>query len=80
MTETCITYKGHALTNFSQYCQVESDAGGVFCEPRDFIRAARLMLSPQGKSRARREWRRCWLAALWNKRLETQAHYIQARF
>lgn len=80
MTEARITYQGQALTNYGQYCQVESDAGGIFSEPRDFVRAAREMLSPQGKSRARREWRRCWLAALWNKRLEAQAQFIQARF
>lgn len=80
MTEARITYQGQALTNFAQYCQVEHDAGGIFSSARDFVRASRLVLSAQGKSRARREWRRCWLAALWNKRLETQAQFIQARF
>jgi len=47
--------------NFSQYCRIESAAGGVHCTNRDFIRAARALLSTNGKARAQRKARHIWL-------------------
>jgi hypothetical protein len=51
---------GHVMT-FAQYCRIETAAGGVTCSNRDFIRAARALLSSEGKSRAMRHARRMWL-------------------
>lgn len=48
---------------FSQYCRIESDAGGVSCSVRDFLRACRRRLSKQGKTRAMRTQRHEWLRA-----------------
>ena len=45
----------------SQYLRIESLAGGVYASQREFIRAARSRLSPEGKSRGMREWRHEWL-------------------
>jgi hypothetical protein len=53
-------FGGHVMT-FAQYCRIETAAGGVTCSNRDFIRAARAMLSRDGKSRAMRHARRMWL-------------------
>jgi hypothetical protein len=46
---------------FSQYCRIETLAGGVKCTRLELIRAARTMLSPYGKSRQARDNRREWL-------------------
>ena len=46
---------------FAQYCRIETAAGGVRCSSRDFIRAARALLSCEGKSRAMRNARHIWL-------------------
>lgn len=46
---------------FGQYCRIESAAGGVRCSNREFIRAARGLLSQDGKSRASRKARHEWL-------------------
>ena len=46
---------------FGQYCRAEHAAGGVRCSNREFIRAARRVLSPYGKSREVRQQRQEWL-------------------
>ena len=46
---------------FSQYCRIETAAGGVGCTPRQFIKAAHGLLSPKGKNRQSREARHAWL-------------------
>lgn len=46
---------------FGQYCRIETAAGGVTCSNRDFIRAARALLSSEGKSRAMRDARHIWV-------------------
>lgn len=46
---------------FAQYCRIESAAGGVHCTNREFIRAARALLSANGKARAQRKARHIWL-------------------
>lgn len=52
------------ITTFGQYQRVERLAGGVASSDRAFLRAARLLLSKDGKSRAKRELRRQWYEAL----------------
>ena len=74
------TFHVDQLTNFAQYLRVEDFAVGLFSSPREFVRASRKLLAAKGKSRERRLWRRCWLAALWQHRLNQQAFYISARF
>ena len=46
---------------FSQYCRIESAAGGVICTDREFIRCARALLSDKGRSREQRDARHAWL-------------------
>ena len=46
---------------FAQYLRIETAAGGIGCSYREFIRAARGMLSKEGKSRAMREARHIWI-------------------
>jgi hypothetical protein len=46
---------------FAQYCRIETAAGGITCSNREFIRAARALLSSEGKSRAMRPSRRVWI-------------------
>lgn len=45
----------------SQYLRIEHLAGGCCCSHREFIRAARTLLSPAGKRRANRDFRHTWL-------------------
>ncbi len=46
---------------FSQYCRIETMAGGAKCTRLELIRAARTMLSPYGKSRQARDNRHQWM-------------------
>lgn len=46
---------------FAQYCRIETAAGGVHCTNREFIRAARALLSTDGKARAQRKARHMWI-------------------
>ena len=46
---------------YAQYLRIETKAGGVSATPRQFIKAAHSLLSDQGKSKDRREWRHQWL-------------------
>lgn len=53
--------------NYSQYCRIESAAGGVACSDRAFIRAALRLISEKhrrarSKRAARHEWLRAGLA------------------
>jgi hypothetical protein len=45
----------------SQFLRIESKAGGVFCTPYQFIKAAFTVLSKQGKTRQMRDSRHAWL-------------------
>jgi len=45
----------------TQYCRIESLAGGVCCTDRQFIRCARTLLSDKGRSRLQRDARHAWL-------------------
>ena len=46
---------------FGQYCRIEHAAGGVRCTDREFIRAARSMMTRLGKSHRLRHTRQAWL-------------------
>jgi len=46
---------------YSQYCRIESAAGGVGSTDREFIRCARTLLTAKGKSRQQREARHKWV-------------------
>lgn len=59
--------------NYSQYCRIESAAGGVACSDREFIRAAlRLVSKDHRRARSKRIVRHEWLRA-------GLAHKIEAR-
>ena len=46
---------------FSQYCRIETIAGGVTCSRRQFIKAAHSLLAPSSKGHAKRLARHEWL-------------------
>lgn len=46
---------------YSQYCRIEALAGGCHCTHRQFIRAARSKLTPEGKTRIHRDARHEWI-------------------
>ena len=46
---------------FSQYCRIETKAGGAFCSDRAFIRAAHSLLTDNGKARDMRAARHAWI-------------------
>jgi hypothetical protein len=46
---------------YSQYCRIESKAGGVTCTPRQFVRAAHSRITPAARRRAYRDARHAWL-------------------
>ena len=48
---------------YSQYLRIETKAGGVFCTDKDFIKAARTLLTGRGKSNEKRAARHRWLRA-----------------
>lgn len=60
---------------FSQYCRIESAAGGVFCTEREFIREAHKLLSKTGKSHDQREARHAWLRDGLKMRLDARQEY-----
>ena len=47
--------------NHSQFMRIERRAGGVAASNRAFIRVAHSVLTDDGKSRDKREWRHQWL-------------------
>ena len=46
---------------WAQYLRIERIAGGVSATPRQFIRAALSLMTPDGRSRHHREARHAWL-------------------
>ena len=52
----------HGIMPYSQYCRIESIAGGVFASDRDFVRAALSLFRPEKRyCRELREVRHEWL-------------------
>jgi hypothetical protein len=51
------------MITFSQYCRIETQAGGVFCTNREFIRAARTLLHDGAMHHDWRSRRHAWLRA-----------------
>lgn len=60
---------------YSQYCRIESRAGGCSASPRAMIRAARTLLAASGKSREQRNLRHKWLREMLAKHAEARALY-----
>lgn len=52
----------------AQYIRIETRAGGAHASPRAFIRAFRGMITPEAKTRARREARHQIIRAMLEKR------------
>lgn len=46
---------------YTQYCRIETKAGGVSSTPRQFIKAAHTVLSKIGRTRTCRTARHIWL-------------------
>jgi len=61
---------------YSQYCRIESKAGGVFAPPRRMIKAFRTILSPKGKSRECREYRHAMVAEMFDLQREATQTYV----
>jgi len=51
-------------TTFTQYCRIEKLAGGCGAGNKAFIKACHKLLSKQGKSRDRREFRHNWIRSV----------------
>ena len=61
---------------FSQYCRIETKAGGVWATPRMMIRAAHTLLAPRGRSREQREARHEWLREMLHMHHEARVEYM----
>ena len=62
---------------FAQYCRIESKAGGVSCTRREFIRAARTLLTPKGRTcRRTRDARHAWLREGLAMRADARKQYV----
>ena len=46
---------------YSQYLRIESDAGGIGCTHRAFVRACHSKLADTAKTREKRDWRHMWI-------------------
>ena len=46
---------------YSQYCRIETKAGGVRCTDRAFVRACHTKLRASGKTREKRTIRHEWI-------------------
>ena len=57
---------------YSQYCRIESKAGGVFAPPRRMIKAFRTILSAEGKSRQCRAYRHALIGEPRQRRLRSE--------
>ena len=63
---------------YAQYCRIESKAGGVFCTPREFVRAALSLIKKRSRfSREFREARHQWLREGLDHRLMARDEYRQ---
>jgi hypothetical protein len=62
---------------YSQYCRIESAAGGVSCTPKEFIKAAHKCLKKSGRSRKQREARHTWLREGLALRIDARVTYRQ---
>jgi hypothetical protein len=60
---------------YAQYLRIESQADGVSCTVREFIRASHSKLSAKGRSRGSRDWRHSWIRAGLRYRLQARENY-----
>jgi len=61
---------------YSQYCRIESKAGGVFAPPRRMIKAFRTILSAEGKSRQCRAYRHALITEMLELQQEAKLTYL----
>lgn len=61
---------------YSQYCRIESKAGGVFAPPRRMLKAFRTILSKKGKSHECRAYRHALITEMFELQREAKRVYL----